>query len=155
MNDFIDVKLGFLEYVHNVANVIYRYINNSVLKKVLIFPLFLIILLLELSIFPVALVGAIIKWIIVLVVDLTEDNTKALWILIVMFIELFALYYILFFIMWMLYKVFDFMSYGVGKENYDVDMTDFSNIEETSNNEKNNDNSKKEDIYVINEEAYK
>lgn len=155
MNDFIDVKLGFLEYVHNVANVIYRYINNSVLKKVLIFPLFLIILLLELSIFPVALVGAIIKWIIVLVVDLTEDNTKALWILIVMFIELFALYYILFFILWMLYKVFDFMSYGVGKGNYDVDMTDFSDIEETSNNEKNYDNSKKEDIYVINEEAYK
>ena len=66
MNDFIDVKLAFSNYIHNIADVVYRYVNNGGLKKVLIFPLFLIILLLEISLFPIALIGAMAKWIIYL-----------------------------------------------------------------------------------------
>ena len=37
MNDFIDVKLGFMSYIHNIADLTYRYINNGALKKTLLF----------------------------------------------------------------------------------------------------------------------
>ena len=155
MNDFIDVKLSFSNYIHNIADVIYRYINGSVLRKILIFPLFLIILLLEICLFPIALVGAIAKWIIYLFVSLTEDRSNMLWVFVVIFIEFFALYYIMFVILLLLYKLFNLASYGVGKANYEYNADEFVRRNEYHNNDEKQDNSNEDNVYVINDEEYK
>ena len=158
MNDFIDVKLAFSNYIHNIADVIYRYINNGTLKKVLIFPLFLLILLLEISLFPLALVGAIAKWLITLVVWLTEDRSQTLlYFLVVVFIELFLLYYLMFVILILFYKLFNLMSNGLGKANYETNADEYiaahamKQDEDLRSETKNN----SEEVYVIDVDDYK
>lgn len=162
MNDFIDVKLGFSNYINNISDLVYRFVNNEVLKKVLIFPLFIILLILEVCLFPVALVGAIAKWLISLIVYLTEDRTQFLYVLIVLFIELFALYYIMFVILLLLYKIFNLVSNGVGKANYEYNADEYvamhtnSNFNEDKDDNKDDNKEKpKENIYVIDSEEYK
>lgn len=157
MNDFIDVKLAFSNYIHNIADVVYRYVNNGGLKKVLIFPLFLIILLLEISLFPIALIGAMAKWIIYLLVSLTEDRSSMLYVFVIIFVEFFLLYYVMFVILILFYKLFDLMSNGLGRANYEYDADEFVSQHELKRDlEKNRDvEEKKEEIYVINDEDYK
>ncbi|MCR5308395.1 MAG: hypothetical protein K6E24_05325 [bacterium] len=157
MNDFIDVKLAFSNYIHNIADVVYRYVNNGGLKKVLIFPLFLIILLLEISLFPIALIGAIAKWIIYLLVSLTEDRSSMLYVFVIMFVEFFLLYYVMFVILILFYKLFDLMSNGLGRANYEYDADEFVSQHELKRDLENNRDveEKKEEIYVINDEDYK
>jgi len=158
MNDFIDVKLAFSNYVHNIAAVIYRYINNGALKKVLIFPLFILILILEISLFPLALVGAIAKWLITLVVWLTDDRTPALlYAMVILFVEVFALYYLAFIILIAFYKLFDLMSNGLGKANYSENADDFVRMNEGCLNEEKEEEkqNKNDEIYVIETSDYK
>ena len=158
MNDFIDVKLSFSNYIHNIADVIYRYINNGGLKKVLIFPLFLIILVFEICLFPIAIVGAIAKWIITLLVYLTEDRTQILYVLIVIFVELFILYYVMFVILLLFYKLFNLMSNGVGKANNEYNADEFvaSHIQNNmSEDSSNNSETNKDTVYIIDSEDYK
>jgi hypothetical protein len=157
MNDFIDVKLAFSNYIHNIADVVYRYVNNGGLKKVLIFPLFLIILLLEISLFPIALIGAMAKWIIYLLVSLTEDRSSMLYVFVIIFVEFFLLYYLMFVILILFYKLFDLRSNGLGRANYEYDADEFVSQHELKRGlEKNRDvEEKKEEIYVINDEDYK
>ena len=160
MNDFIDVQLAFTNYIHNIADVIIRYINNeSGLKKVLVFPLFLLILLLEISLFPIALIGAIAKWIITLIVYLTDDRAPSLlYAMVVIFIEFFALYYIVFAILMLFYKLFDFMSNGLGKADYEVNADDFIRNYEMNEKRKEIDdingdleqNKTEDGVYIIN-----
>lgn len=157
MNDFIDVKLAFSNYIHNIADVVYRYVNNGGLKKALIFPLFLIILLLEISLFPIALIGAMAKWIIYLLVSLTEDRSSMLYVFVIIFVEFFLLYYVMFVILILFYKLFDLMSNGLGRANYEYDADEFVSQHELKRDLENNRDveEKKEEIYVINDEDYK
>jgi len=158
MNDYIDVKLAFSNYIHNIADVIYRYINNDTLKKVLIFPLFILILALEIAIFPIALVGAIAKWMITLVVWLTEDRAQSLlYFLVVVFIELFLLYYVAFAILMLFYKLFNLLSNGLGRADYEANADEYiathtmKKEEETSSEVKKN----SDEVYVIDIDDYK
>lgn len=161
MNDFIDVKIAFSNYLHNIADLIYRFINNSSLKKVLIFPLFFILLVLEIAIFPIALLGAIAKWIVYFVVSVSDDRAPMFYTLFVIFIELFLLYYIVFVILLFFYWIFGLMSNGLGKANNEYNADEFITQYEYKNsvqndnvdsekNEKNND-----EVYVINTDEYK
>ena len=156
MNDYIDVKLAFSNYIHNIADVIYRYINNDTLKKVLIFPLFFIILVLEAAIFPVALVGAIARWIVVFLFQVSEDRAPMFYTFFVVFIEFFLLYYLMFVILLGLYALFNLASNGIGKESYEINADEFvsRNIEK-SIKEKEEIKENEDNIYVINDDNYK
>ena len=166
MNDFIDVKLAFSEYIHNVTGIVYRYINNGALKKVLIFPLFLLLFLLELSLFPIALVGAIVKWMITFLVWTTEDKSQSLlYVLIALFVEFFILYYVLFATLILFYKLFNLMSNGLGKADYETNADEYVAQHDFSKNvEKNSmktydkptsDENNPSEVYVINTDEYK
>ena len=161
MNDFIDVKLGFMNYIHNIADLIYRYINNGALKKTLLFPLFLILLICEIAIFPIALIGAVIKWAVYFLVSVSEDRAPMLYTLIVLFAEFFILYYVVFAILIVFYKLFDLVSNGLGKANYEINANDFiaqheyknNNLEKEQNVEKSDET--ENGIYVINTDDFK
>lgn len=161
MNDFIDVKLGFMNYIHNIADLIYRYINNRALKKALLFPLFLILLIFEIAIFPIALIGAVIKWAVYFLVSVSEDRAPMLYTLIVLFAEFFILYYVVFAILMAFYKLFDLVSNGLGKANYEINADDFIAQHEYKNNnlgkEQNVEKSDETEngIYVINTDDFK
>jgi len=161
MNDFIDVKLAFSNYIHNIADVCYRYINNGALKKTLIFPLFLIILILEISIFPIALLGAIAKWIVYFIVSVSDDRAPMFYTLFVIFIELFLLYYVVFAFLILFYWLFELMSNGLGKANYNLDADNFvAQHEYKSHTDMNSEFGEKQkenndELYVINTDEYK
>lgn len=158
MNDYIDVKLAFSNYIHNIVDVIYRYINNSTLKKVLIFPLFLLILLLEFVLFPLALVGAIARLLVGLLYSISEDRAPIFYTLLVIFVELFLLYYAAFAILWLAYKLFFLVSRGVGASAYnDTDsyVTQFEYAERAKpEHHEEKQQEKHEEVYVINDENY-
>ncbi|MBP5446248.1 MAG: hypothetical protein J6Y28_08770 [Acholeplasmatales bacterium] len=157
MNDYIDVKLAFSNYIHNIVDVIYRYINNSTLKKVLILPLFIIILLLEFILFPLALVGALARLLVGLLYSVSEDRAPIFYTLLVIFVELFLLYYAAFAILWLLYKLFNLASRGVGASAYtDADsyVNQFDYVEREKKEPQKNKQEKQEEVYVINDENY-
>ena len=156
MNDFIDVKLAFSNYIHNIADVIYRYINGSTLKKIWIFPLFLLILILEFATFPIALVGAFARLIVMALVSISEDRAPMFYTFFVIFIELFLLYYVIFVVLLGLYALFNLMSNGVGTANYNVNADEFVG-RTIANERKDYEEPKKEEdnIYIINDENFK
>ena len=124
----------------------------------MIFPLFILILALEIAIFPVALVGAIAKWMITLVVWLTEDRAQSLlYFLVVVFIELFLLYYLMFVILILFYKLFNLMSNGLGKANYETNADEFIAAYAMKNEEESKSEAKKnnDEVYVIDIDEYK
>ena len=165
MNDFIDVKLGFMSYIHNIADLTYRYINNGALKKTLLFPLFIILLLCEIAIFPIALIGAVIKWAVYFLVSVSDDRAPMLYTLIVLFAEFFILYYVVFAILIVFYKLFDLVSNGLGKANYELNADEFIAQHEYKDNSEskynspyqNNENNIKDnsEIFVINTDDFK
>ena len=162
MMDTIYEMVGWAKYLTTLGSTFERYNTNSIGKKILLFPILLICVVLLIVITPFLMVGCLLRLVFIFidwVNDALEDET--IWrygLDCTAFLNFFIAIFITYGIMYLLYLLHRGLNFILGKtitENYEEET--YLNFE--SNKIQDNTHEKKEEnpsnIYVIDDETYK
>lgn len=162
MMDAIYEMVGYVRYFSTLGDTFERYNTNTVLKKILLFPILFICILLLVVITPFMMVGSLVRLVFVFidwVNDALDDQTIFRYgldstVFLYFFLTIFALYGI----MWFLYLLHKLLNYVLGKtiterceEDIDYNISNSSFMDSSKETKRET----KENIYIINSEDYK
>lgn len=152
MNEVIEDKLSLRNFLSHLQSTFDRFGTNSIGKKILVSPLFLLSLLfLFVLAFPMLIISIPLILIFRVIDSIADRGTLYLTLTILFCIELYALMYVVFLYFLIVYGLIDLMALGLGKAIYDVPVEKIYKLNtDKPKEEENNDG-----IYVINDEDYK
>ena len=155
MMDAIYEMVGYVKYLTTLGDTFERYNSNTIGKKILLFPVLFICVILLIIITPFMIVGCLLRPIFILIdwVNDAIDNNFRYVLDSTAFLEFYGAIILLYVILWLLYLTHKGAGYVLGKTitanydtSYDLHYTDSFTVD---NKPKTN------QVYVINDEDYK
>ena len=151
MNDFTRDLFSFSTYINYFQIIIGRYASKSIGLKIVLFPLFILCLLILLvAITPVFAIGLLVKLFFdILIDDLIDKGSGFAILAYLVFMEFFILMFLVLIMELILYGLLKLLSLGLGKTNNEGPIEAIYQVNDNKNEEK------EDKVYVIDEDNFK
>ena len=151
MSEIVEDKLSIRNFLSHIQSFIDRYASHEGVKKVLLFPVFILcFVLLFVLIGPMMVLSIIVLLVFRLIDSITDKGGFMMYLPILLFFEFYILLYVLFLYFLIAYGIIDLLALGLGKTIYE---TNVNKVGLHNNTPK--ESEKKENIYVIDDENFK